>query len=566
MKTGEPEQNGEQVSILLVDDTPANLLAMEATLERLGEDMVRAYSGQEALRLMERQEFAVVLLDVQMPIMDGIETAARIREREAVQPGGRRTPIIFVTAAELTETHVRRAYAEGAVDFVRKPYVPEIMRSKTQVFVDLFRNTRSLRRSIEDRERAEEEVRQLNHQLERRVAERTADLKRALEQAEASEQRYRTLAETMPQIIWTAKPDGWVDYFNSRWAEEVQMPAEQAFGWGWATAVHPEDLISYEEQWNHARERGELMITEVRLRCKPDDRYCWYLSRATPLKNSDGQIIRWLGTLTDIEIQKRAESVLQEANTTLGEARDRAVEASKAKSLFLANMSHELRTPLNAIIGYAEILEEELTDSQDSKNTEDVRRIILAGQHLLALINDVLDLAKIEAGKITLTYNSFALESLIQQVASSVTPMAEQRKNELIIDCGNDCGTLYADEVKVRQILINLMSNACKFTESGTIRIQVSRQQENGANWVVIAVQDTGIGIATNQMPKLFKEFSQADPSPTRNYGGTGLGLAISRRYAEMMGGDISVQSVEGEGSTFTVRLPLKDEEIPALT
>ncbi|MGI8907656.1 MAG: hybrid sensor histidine kinase/response regulator [Candidatus Sumerlaeaceae bacterium] len=549
-------QPTSSAGILLVDDSPANLLALEVTLERLGEEMVRATSGKEALQLIQQREFAVVILDVQMPVMDGLETAAHIRELEGAEPGTRHTPIIFVTAAEMTEDHVFRAYAEGAVDFIRKPYVPEIMRSKVKVFVELYRNTQQMEQSIADLRKAEDAVREANTKLERRVADRTAELRAALERAEGNELRYRTLAEAMPQIVWTATPEGRMDYFNGRWSEMIGMPMERALGWGWATSVHPDDLPRFEDWWRECLSSGQSLEVELRFRCTPGERYGWFLGRAEPMRSSSGSILKWLGTYTDIDTQKRAEAVLQEANVTLGEARDKAIEASNAKTLFLANMSHELRTPLNAIIGYAEILQEELGEIVDAKGREDIRRIILAGQHLLALINDVLDLAKIEAGKMELTLSAFALEPLIHQVSSSIATLAQQRNNKFFTRCLGDCGTMHADEIKVRQVLINLLSNACKFTENGTITLSVNRTKENGTQWVNISVLDTGIGIATDQLSKLFKEFSQADASATRSYGGTGLGLALSRKFVQMMGGTIDVKSQPNRGSEFIVHLP----------
>ena len=320
--------------------------------------------------------------------------------------------------------------------------------------------------------------------------------------------------------------------------------------------MHPDDLRGFEERWRSATETGETLEVELRFRCSPNGDYCWFLGRAEPMRGANGNIVKWLGTYTDIETQKTAELVLQEANETLGEARDRAVEASNAKTLFLANMSHELRTPLNAIIGYAEILDEELGPQCMGKTAEDIQRIILAGQHLLALINDVLDLAKIEAGKMDLTLNAFSLEPVIQQVTSSISALASQRGNTMETNCLGDCGTMHTDEMKVRQILINLLSNACKFTENGKIELSATRFDQSGEEWVQISVKDSGIGIAPEQFSKLFKDFSQADSSATRSYGGTGLGLAISRRFVEMMGGTITVESEPGKGSEFVVRMP----------
>jgi signal transduction histidine kinase/CheY-like chemotaxis protein len=229
-------------------------------------------------------------------------------------------------------------------------------------------------------------------------------------------------------------------------------------------------------------------------------------------------------------------------------------EASQHKSQFLANMSHELRTPLNAIIGVSEMLRE---DAEALKqDTEPLDRVLGAGRHLLALINDILDLSKIEAGRMELHLESFPLASLIEDVARTIEPMAAKNRNRFVIDCPTDLGTVHADQTRFRQALLNLASNANKFTKNGTITIAAQPQRLDGRDWITIAVADTGIGMTAEQMGKLFQEFSQADVSTTRKYGGTGLGLAISKRFCQMMGGDITVESQVGRGSTFTIRLP----------
>jgi signal transduction histidine kinase len=229
-------------------------------------------------------------------------------------------------------------------------------------------------------------------------------------------------------------------------------------------------------------------------------------------------------------------------------------DASQHKSQFLANMSHELRTPLNAIIGVSEMLRE---DAEALKqDVEPMDRVLGAGRHLLALINDILDLSKIEAGRMELQLEDFALAPLIESVVKTVEPLAAKNSNELVVRCDAAIGTLHADEMRLRQALLNLMSNANKFTDHGSITIDAQLTQEDGRDWVSIAVSDTGIGMTTEQMGKLFQEFSQADASTTRKYGGTGLGLAISKRFGQMMGGDITVASEPGRGSTFTIRLP----------
>jgi signal transduction histidine kinase len=229
-------------------------------------------------------------------------------------------------------------------------------------------------------------------------------------------------------------------------------------------------------------------------------------------------------------------------------------EASEHKSQFLANMSHELRTPLNAIIGVSEMLRE---DTEAAKqDTEPLDRVLGAARHLLALINDILDLSKIEAGRMELHLETFQLVPVIQNVAKTIEPMATKNGNRLVIDCPNDLGSIHADQTRLRQSLLNLVSNANKFTEKGTVTIAAHEGKENCHEWVTLAVADTGIGMTTEQIGKLFQEFSQASSATASKYGGTGLGLAISKRFCQMMGGDITVTSEVGRGSTFTIRLP----------
>jgi signal transduction histidine kinase len=229
-------------------------------------------------------------------------------------------------------------------------------------------------------------------------------------------------------------------------------------------------------------------------------------------------------------------------------------EASQHKSQFLANMSHELRTPLNAIIGVSEMLRE---DAEAAKqDLEPLDRVLGAGRHLLALINDILDLSKIEAGRMELHLQTFPLAPVIQDVAKTIEPMATKNGNRLVIDCPTDLGAMHADQTRLRQSLLNLASNANKFTEKGTVTIAAHQGQENGRDWITLSVADTGIGMTPAQMGKLFQEFSQASSSTASKYGGTGLGLVISRSFCQMMGGDITVESEPGRGSTFTIRLP----------
>lgn len=264
-----------------------------------------------------------------------------------------------------------------------------------------------------------------------------------------------------------------------------------------------------------------------------------------------------VGNQLGMSLQRlRVEHENERMNTELIVARDQALEASRAKTVFLANMSHELRTPMNAILGYSEMLIEDAGAMSAEEIASDLSKIRNAGKHLLALINDVLDLSKIESGKMTMHHETFLIEELVQDIVSTMEPIASKNGNRIEVHFPKDIGAMFSDSMKVRQSLMNLLSNACKFSENSTIDLSLSTRTHEGEEYVLFAVSDHGIGMSTEQIAKLFQAFVQADDSTTRKYGGTGLGLTISRRLCEMLGGDIRVCSDLGNGSTFTMELP----------
>jgi signal transduction histidine kinase/DNA-binding response OmpR family regulator len=255
------------------------------------------------------------------------------------------------------------------------------------------------------------------------------------------------------------------------------------------------------------------------------------------------------------ELARVANSFNNVAQELVG-ARDRALEANRAKSTFLANMSHELRTPLNAVIGYSELIQEEAEEEGHDHYVPDLKKIQTAAKHLLALINDVLDFSKIEAGKMELYLENITIEAMLDEIITTVNPLASKKNVAINTAFAPELGVMVADMTKVRQVLFNLMSNAIKFTDKGSVTVSAKRNKDSKGEWLQFTVRDTGIGMTKDQLSRMFTEFSQADVSTTRKYGGTGLGLAISRRFCQMMGGDVTVESVYGEGSTFTVVLP----------
>jgi two-component system, sensor histidine kinase len=410
----------ERVSILLVDDRPENLLALEAILEPLGQELIRANSGPEALKKVLEIDLSVILLDVQMPGMNGFEVAEIIKSRER----SRTIPIIFLSAISKEDAYVFKGYSMGAVDYVFKPFNPDVLRSKVAVFVDLF--------------------------LKQREIQRQGDLLRESQKRELELEHRTSLLETEARSA--AKLSQMNDELHRR-----QIALEQAMG---------------------------------------------------------------------------------------------------ARNRFYASMSHELRTPINAVIGYSTLMLDNIYGPLNAKQKEGLQRTLKAARHLLELVNDVLDLSKIEAGKIELSLQPVMFPSLIEDLFVTVRPLADEYGSSLALEMEGESFNIVSDPRRVRQILLNLLSNAIKFGEGKPIRVLC---KQNEAKGVEIDVVDLGVGIAKDDISRIFEEFVQVSESKQP---GTGLGLPISRRLAQLLDGSLTVHSTPGEGSAFRLTLPASLEDV----
>jgi len=429
-----------------------------------------------------------------------------------------------------------------------------------QVDGDLEALHRELDKERENRQRAEAAL----EEKTRAHAQSTQILRQLTASLMEKEKKTRRILEAAAEGIVTADENDVIESFNAAAQDIFGYAAAEVIGGAVSTLIGsscreklrllkakycPIDagkVLGYHGEVEGKRKDGTTFPMEIGVsETKLGDRHLFIL------------------VLRDISERKRMEEMTK--------ARDRALEANRAKSAFLANMSHELRTPLNAIIGYSEMLLEEIQeDSIPPQKIDhylpDLKRIQGAGQHLLGLINDILDLSKIESGKMEVFLENCDVETVLTEVVSIVRPLVGKNGNVLQLRGQGTLGNICVDITKLRQILFNLLSNACKFTTKGTITLEAARENQSSGDWMRFHVRDTGIGISKEQMSRLFQDFAQADSSTTRKYGGTGLGLAISRRFCQMMGGDISIESKVKKGSTFTVHLPAQPSVPPAKT
>jgi PAS domain S-box-containing protein len=370
----------------------------------------------------------------------------------------------------------------------------------------------------------------------------------------ASEARFRAAIAAVQGVLWTNSADGRMEGEQEGWGALTGQSRDEYQGFGWAAAVHPDDVEPTVAAWNEAVAERRTFVFEHRVR-RHDGRHGTFAIRAVPiLDEATGAVREWVGVHTDITEQRLAEARLEAS-------REAAESANRAKSQFIANMSHELRTPLSAVIGYSGMVAEEIEELGHTGLVEDVKKIEANARHLLGLINDVLDLSKIEAGRMTVEAVPFDVATMVDEVVAAATPLAAKKNNRLVVSLPEGLGSMHTDEVKVRQCLLNLIGNAAKFTENGTVTLRAARVRDGDEDWLSFSVEDTGIGMTPEQMSRLFGRFVQADESTTRQFGGTGLGLSITRAFCRKLGGDVTVDSVHGRGSTFTISLPARLDE-----
>ncbi|MEH2205220.1 MAG: response regulator [Nostoc sp.] len=560
-------QMERKVNILLVDDKLENLLALEAILEKLGENLVRATSGEEALRCLLHQDFAVILLDVQMPGMDGFETATLIRNRGR----SRHTPIIFLTAFSTSDQMLFKGYALGAVDYLLKPLDPNILTSKVTVFVELFKKTEAIK-------------------------QQTAQLVAVNTELRQSEERFRSLSTCSPVGIFETDTEGNCKYTNPRYQAICGLKAADSLEKKWLESVHPEDKERAIASWSAYICEGREYSEEFRFQAAHGN-IRWVQVRSSPMLSSQGDLLGYVGTLEDITERKQAEEVRAQVIREQT-ARQEAEAANRMKDEFLAVLSHELRTPLTSMLGWSKILRaKKLDEKATSRALEAIERNAISQ---MQLIEDILDVSRIIRGQLRLNVSAVNLISVMEAALEAVRPLAEPKDIQLSTVLDTSIGSVYGDPARLQQIVWNLLTNAIKFTpKGGRVEVRLSKHvgfsisdfsvsaQSNGfglgsdgknlassntdensnlqsqiqnlkSQYAQIEVIDTGVGISSEFLPKVFERFRQADSTTTRSHNGLGLGLAIVRHLVELHKGTIFAQSLgTGQGATFTVRLPL---------
>jgi PAS domain S-box-containing protein len=540
-------------NVLLVDDHPENLIALEAILGGLGQNLVRANSGEEALRCLLHQDFAVILLDVQMPNMDGFEAASLIRQR----PRSRSTPIIFLTAFNTDDNLMVRGYALGAVDYLFKPINPAILTSKVNVFVELFRKTAEI-------ERQANQLALVNSELKR------------------SEERFRLLSRCSPIGIFLMDTVGQYTYANPSCQAICGFTVQENWQTDWTNSIHTDEREQVLRNWSDCIRQGQAYSEEFRIETLGATK--WVHVRTSPMLSDWGELLGHVGTIEDITDRKQSE-VTRDQIIREQAARQQAEAANRMKDEFLAIVSHELRTPLNSILGWSQLLQNR---NLDASTTSRALKIIERNARSQAqLIEDILDVSQIIRGKLRLTMQPVSLIPVLESLIETMRPSANDKQIQILTEFNPDIDKIYGDAERIKQIIWNLLSNAIKFTpDQGKVTVRLTcvngaesanqhrtrtsmlpfyEAQSDAASettgttgYAQIQVVDTGIGIDAEFLPYVFDRFRQADSTTTRSYNGLGLGLAIVYHLVEQHQGMIWAASEgEGKGATFTLNLPL---------
>jgi signal transduction histidine kinase/DNA-binding response OmpR family regulator len=530
--------------VLVVDDRPEQRLALATLLGEIADNVVEAGSGREALRWLLRREFAVILLDVNMPDMDGFETASLIRKRKTSE----HTPIIFVTAYS-DDTHASRGYSLGAVDYILTPIDPQVLKTKVSVFVDLFRKSEQLKHQAESLLQHTSRLRRLTEASTRIHAARSIDdLLRVVADSALSLVGARQVAVS---LVVPGTPGSPVGRRGVRHPDETALEALESRALDAASASPTR--MSREELAAHP-EWGRLGLGEGRLPL-----WGWL---AAPLGAGVGAPVGWI-QLSDKEsgdFSAQDESIMVQLGQMAAGAAENilsaeAREANRIKDEFLATLSHELRTPLQAILTWASALREDLADPGTlARGLEVIERNARAQTRL---IEDLLDVSRIITGKLVLDKQLVCLQELARTVAEDVRPTAERKQVEVRIESEPVDSFVSGDPNRLRQVIGNLMANSVKFTPAGG-RVEIGVVTRDAR--VELRVRDSGAGISPTFLPHLFERFRQGDGGTTRPHGGLGIGLAIVRHLVDLHGGSVRAESEgEGRGATFIVSLPLTD-------
>ena len=578
-------QHDQRVNILLVDDRPENLLALEVVLESLGQRLVRAHSGAEALRCMLQEEFALVLLDVQMPDMDGFETAELIRSRERSQ----HIPIIFITANNTSNAHVFQGYALGAVDYLFKPIVPEVLRSKVGVFVELFKKSDEVQRQAN-------QLKHMHAELEVRVDERTAGLaetnaalQNQILERKRAEESLKFLAEA--SRLLSASLDIERNLISVAHLAIPYMADCCAVDLYEDGAIRRLDVAAHDPNQAALLQQGLMDLSQAVMKtghavlfmnlgdqallAMLDDKTQIALMRVVgiasimvvPLMARERSLGAFIFMVSNEQRRyspanlQIAEDLARRAAVTIDNARlyQEAKAAVEARDAFLSVAAHELKTPLTSLLGYADLLQRRAarTDTLSERDFKALQLISEQGRRLTKMISSLLDLSRIQTGQLSIERAAVDLDALAERIVAEAQPTLEQHTLRLM-PYGSPL-VIEGDELRLEQVLQNLLQNAVKYSPAGgTISLEVSSQGDQGC----IAIRDQGIGIPAQSLPQLFSRFYRAHNVKEQHVSGLGVGLYVVREIVTLHGGTVDVYSQEGEGSVFTISLPLVKTEI----